>query len=82
MLEYPEGLKIYYNEIPTQLFSCEICKVFKNPLFDRTPLVAASVFNEKAVQKIFAKLIGKHLSWDLFLNNVHKVSGSSLVKNT
>ena len=51
MLEYPDSLKIYYKEIPTQLFSCEIWGFFKNPLFDRTPLVAASVFNEKEFQK-------------------------------
>ena len=51
MLEYPDSLKIYYKEIPTQLFSCEIWEFFKNPVFDRTPLVAASVFNEKEFQK-------------------------------
>ena len=28
---------------PTQVFSCEYCEIFKNSLFYRTPLVAASV---------------------------------------
>ena len=27
---------------PTQVFSCKICEIFKNPLCYRTPLVAAS----------------------------------------
>ena len=38
----PSGLQIYYNETPTQVFSCEYCQIFKNSFFNRTPLVAAS----------------------------------------
>ena len=36
----------YQEETPTQVFSCEICKIFKNIFFYRTPSVAASVFFE------------------------------------
>ena len=32
------GLK----ETPTQVFSCEICEIFKNSFFNRTPPVASS----------------------------------------
>ena len=28
---------------PTQEFSCEVCQIFKNTFFSRTPTVAASV---------------------------------------
>ena len=31
------------KEIPTQLFSCEICKIFKNTYFEEHPQTAASV---------------------------------------
>ena len=31
------------KENPTQAFLCEYCKIFKNSLFYRTPLVDASV---------------------------------------
>ena len=37
-----ENLKLYKKEIPTQEFSREICEIFKNIFFYRTPLVAAS----------------------------------------
>ena len=30
-----------YVETPTQMFSCEICKIFNNTFFYRTPPVAA-----------------------------------------
>ena len=30
--------KLYYKETPTQMFSCEICEVFKNIFFYRTSL--------------------------------------------
>ena len=33
----------FIKNTPTQVFSCEICKTFKNTFFDRTPPVAASV---------------------------------------
>ena len=37
------GLQLY-QETPTQVFSCKICKIFKNAFFYRTPPVAASVY--------------------------------------
>ena len=30
----PEGLQIYLKEIQTQVFSCEICDIFKNAYFE------------------------------------------------
>ena len=33
----------FIKNTPTQVFSCEICKIFKNTSFYRTPPVAASV---------------------------------------
>ena len=39
----PEALKLYYEEAPTKVFSCEICKIFKNTFFYRPPPVVTSV---------------------------------------
>ena len=33
----------FIEEAPIQVFSCEICEIFKNTFFNRAPLVAASV---------------------------------------
>ena len=35
-------IKLIKKETLAQLFSCEICEIFKNTFFYRTPLVAAS----------------------------------------
>ena len=50
-----DGLKLYQKKTPTRMFSCEVCKIFKNTFFDRTPPViasappvAASVFFKKS----------------------------------
>ena len=46
------------KETPTQVFSCEICKILKNTVFYRTPPVAASgkfrilIFFTTAVVKV------------------------------
>ena len=29
------GLQLYQKEIPTQVFSCEICELFKNTYFEQ-----------------------------------------------
>ena len=34
--------QLYLEETPKQLLSCEICEIFKNPFFYRTPPVAVS----------------------------------------
>ena len=39
---FPEGLQLYQKEIPTQVFSCEICEIFKNTFIHIAPPVAAS----------------------------------------
>ena len=38
-----EGLQLYSKKSPTQVFSCEVCEIFKNGFFYRTPPVASSV---------------------------------------
>ena len=38
-----QGLQFYSKETPTQVFSYEICQIFKNNFFCRTAPVAASV---------------------------------------
>ena len=38
------------KETPTQVFSCEICAIFKNTFFHRTSPVAAFVFSETKQQ--------------------------------
>ena len=36
-------MQLYLKKSPTQVFSCEYCKLFKNSFFYRTPQVTASV---------------------------------------
>ena len=43
---------LYLKETPTQVFSCEYCKIFKNSFFHRTTPVAASDY---LLQKIVFK---------------------------
>ena len=38
----PRGLQPFLKKTPTQVFSCEICEIFKNTFFYRTPPAAAS----------------------------------------
>ena len=40
-LQAPE-MQLYLKGTPTQVFSCEICEIFKSTLFYRTSPVAAS----------------------------------------
>ena len=44
----PEALRLYYEVTPTKVFSCEICKMFENTFFYRTPPVVASVQRSSA----------------------------------
>ena len=37
-----EGLQLYLKNTPTQVFSCEVCEIFRNTFFYRTPRVIAS----------------------------------------
>ena len=38
------GLQLYYKETPTQVFSCEICEIFKNTYFEEYLRTTASEF--------------------------------------
>ena len=49
-----EGLQLYQKETLTQVFSCEICKIFKNTYFEehlRTTTSASQVFFNEFRQK-------------------------------
>ena len=37
-----EGLQLYLKTSPTQVFFCEVCEIFENTFFYRTPPVTAS----------------------------------------
>ena len=41
------GLQLYLKQTPTQVFSYDICELFKNTFFYRTSPVAASENNEQ-----------------------------------
>ena len=50
----------FIKNTPTQVFSCEICKIFKITFFHRTPPVAASVkrdSNTRCLPVEFAKFL-------------------------
>ena len=38
-----EALQNYQKETPAQVLSCEVCEIFKDIFFYRTPPVAASI---------------------------------------
>ena len=60
-----EGMQLYLKKSPAQVFFCEVCEMFKNTFFYRTPPVfglpvAASVFFFKKVIKqlfVFRNLV-------------------------
>ena len=35
------GVQLHYNEVPTQVFSCEYCKIFKNIYFEDLRMAAS-----------------------------------------
>ena len=37
-----EGLQLYLKKSPTQVFFCEVCEIFENTFFYRTPPVTAA----------------------------------------
>ena len=37
-----EGFQLYLKKTPTQVFSCEVCKILRTPFFQRTPLMTVS----------------------------------------
>ena len=43
-----EGLQLYQKKTPTQVFSCEVCEIFKNAIFNRKPPVTASALQVAA----------------------------------
>ena len=59
----PEGLQLYQKDTPTQVLSCEYCKIVKNSFLDRTPLMAASGFLTKLDENNFEE---NHFSVEFF----------------
>ena len=60
-----EGLQLHKSKTPTEVFFCEVCKIFKNTFSYRTPPVtasalpmAASLFSEKStIKQLFRNLV-------------------------
>lgn len=44
VLEFLKGLKLYLNEAPTQIFSCELSQIFKNTYIEEHLQTTASFF--------------------------------------
>ena len=76
-------IKILLKKAPTQLFSCEHCKIFKNNYFEEHPRTAASevrinpkwnlrkqVFFKTDVLKYSLKATEWHLYWSVFLRKL------------
>ena len=53
------------------MFPCEICEIFKNTLFHRTPLVAATTVPIKFEFHNNSLKIKSNVPTDLTKNNVH-----------
>ena len=60
-VQMPEACNFVKKETPTQAFSCEPCKIFKNTFFYRTPLVAQKIDRRRGFMgnRVFSK---KHLT--------------------
>ena len=39
-------------KLPTQVFSCEYCEIFQNSYFNRTPLLAAYVYEQCVYEQL------------------------------
>ena len=81
----PSGLQVYYKETPTQVFSCDYCKIFQNSYFEEHMQTTTSDSYKASVNcwflliqysKIFAKVF-KQCVCKVFRKNVHQwwVSG-------
>ena len=51
-------MQCYEEEIPTQLFTCEIWEIFKNTFFYRTSPVAASGSRHTKARNMFLEALG------------------------
>ena len=51
-----EDQQIYLKTTPTQVFSTEVCEIFKSTFFYKTPPVAASVFFLKSDETAISQL--------------------------
>ena len=67
-----EGLQLYQKETPVQVFSCEICEIFKNSYFEELLRKIASVINLEYIQRSsivkvhHVKIIWKRVFSDLY----------------
>ena len=69
LIKLQVDLQLYDEETPTQLFSCEICKNFKNIFFEEYQQATASVVS-----------FSWHLCWSLFFNNLQVFRSATLLK--
>ena len=66
----PEGLQLYYEETPTQVFSCEICETFKLTYFeDHLQTTVSDVLTEKI--KFYSNLLPLALPNSCKVHTVH-----------
>ena len=75
--------KILFLKSPSQMFSCEYYKIFKDNYFVEHLRCRSSrpeVFCEKGILRNFAKFAEKYLCQSLFFNKVARVSFSSFIK--
>ena len=75
--------KILFLKSPSQMFSCEYYKIFKDNYFVEHLRCRSSrpeVFFEKGILRNFAKFTGKHLCQSLFLNKVARLRPATLSK--
>ena len=52
-----EGLQLYLKTSPTQVFFCEVCEIFENTFFYRTPPVTASAPRRLLLFFLFRNLV-------------------------
>ena len=77
-----QGLKLHWKETPTQLFSCEICKIFQNTFFTehfRWLLLTMSMKENLNKPPLF--LIFIYIFWSLKCNIpfCHKVEATNAI---
>ena len=69
------GRQLYLKEIPTQVFFCEYCEIFKKAYFEENLRTAASEYCKACIHedckiggKCFSTFAGKHLHRSVLFN--------------
>ena len=67
---------IFKNETLAQVFSCELCEIFKNTFSNRTPLLAASDRGIASLSSLRSNPQRRFLYWKRFLLNSWRIYGN------